>query len=119
MSCVCITLFACQHAFRTREPLPQFLPSARHAFDSLETHIYDSLVKAREEDPHAMGMSLVYAFAEQEVMRNMVNALEELVELTGQLFGASTWLQDATWTTMTEQSESTHGWYSTFTWEEV
>lgn len=66
-----------------------------------------------------MGMSLVYAFAEQEVMRNMVNALEELLDLTGRLFGTSTWLQDSTWTTMTEQSESTHGWYSTFNWEEV
>ncbi|KAK7689181.1 hypothetical protein QCA50_007872 [Cerrena zonata] len=117
MSCVCITLFACQHAFRTREPLPQFLPSVRHAFDSLETHIYDSLLKAQAEDPHAMGMSLVYAFAEQEVMRNMVNALEELVELTGRLFGTSTWLQEATWTTTMEQSDSAHGWYSAFNWE--
>ena len=82
MSCVCITLYACQHAFRAREPLPQFLPSARHAFANLESHVQDCIHEAREQEPSALGLSLVYAFAEQEVMQNLVDTLEELLELT-------------------------------------
>ncbi|KAI0075450.1 hypothetical protein K474DRAFT_1646442 [Panus rudis PR-1116 ss-1] len=120
MSCVCITLFACQHAFQAREPLPQFLPSARHAFEMLEAHIYESLVNHQASEPHAMGLSLVYAFAEQEVMRNMISVLEELLDLTGSLFGASTWLLSDSYQSMHQDpGETLHGWYSTFKWEEV
>ncbi|GJE97050.1 Fusaric acid resistance protein-like [Phanerochaete sordida] len=122
MSCVCIALFACQHAFRAREPLPQFLPSARHAFEMLEDHVQERINQAREEDPEALGLSLVYAFAEQQVMRNMVDTLEALLELTGSLFGTSTWLT-AQSTHMsrvsTRHEEGDHGWYSTFRYEEV
>nr|VWO99075.1 ATP-dependent RNA helicase CshA (EC [Ganoderma boninense] len=82
MSCVCITLYACQHAFRAREPLPQFLPSARHAFANLESHVQDCISEARAQEASALGLSLVYAFAEQEVMQNLVDTLEELLELT-------------------------------------
>ncbi|KAI0928180.1 hypothetical protein AcW2_004274 [Taiwanofungus camphoratus] len=120
MSCVCITLFACQHAFRAREPLPQFLPSPRHAFINLESHVQDSIRQAREEDAHAMGLSLVYAFAEQEVMKSMVDTLEELLDLSGRLFGTSAWLtQDLHLSIASIQEEGNHGWYSTFQWEEV
>ncbi|KAI0362777.1 hypothetical protein OH77DRAFT_1417068 [Trametes cingulata] len=119
MSCVCITLFACQHAFRAREPLPQFLPSARHAFTNLEAHVQDCIRRAREEDPHALGLSLVYAFAEQEVMQNVVDTLEELLEVTGRLFGTSAWLTHETHFSRTStMEEGDHGWYSTFKWEE-
>ncbi|KAJ3553528.1 hypothetical protein NM688_g3561 [Phlebia brevispora] len=64
MSCVCIVLFACQHAFKAREPLPQFLPSARHALMTLETSLQERIRQARREEPCAMGLSLVYSFAE-------------------------------------------------------
>ena len=121
MSCVCIALFACQHAFRAREPLPQFLPSARHAFATLEEHVHARLQQARAEDPHALGLSAVYAFAEQQVMRNMVDTLESLLDITGSLFGTSAWLtQDSAWSRgTTVQEEGEHGWYSTFKWEEA
>ncbi|PCH38737.1 hypothetical protein WOLCODRAFT_88241 [Wolfiporia cocos MD-104 SS10] len=121
MSCVCITLYACQHAFRARESLPQFLPSPRHAYEHLETHVQDSIRKAREEDAQSMGLSLVYAFAEQEVMKNMVDTLEDLLELTGRLFGTSAWLTHDEHLSMisTHEEGADHGWYSTFKWEEV
>ncbi|OBZ75721.1 Uncharacterized protein C26F1.08c [Grifola frondosa] len=120
MSCVCLTLFACQHAFRAREPLPQFLPSARHAFTNLETQVQECIRCAREEDPHAMGLSLIYAFAEQEVMKDMVDTLEELLELSGRLFGTSAWLtQESQFSRTNTREEGDHGWYSTFKWEEV
>ena len=115
MSCVCITLFACQHAFRAREPLPQFLPSARHAFANLESHVQDCIRRAREEDPHALGLSLVYAFAEQEVMQNVVDTLEELLEVTGRLFGTSAWLtHESHFARPSTMEEGDHGLYSTF-----
>lgn len=118
MSCVCLTLFACQHAFRAREPLPQFIPSARHALATLQRHVQDCIRKARNEDSHSMGLSLVYAFAEQEAMKDMVNTLEELLDLTGQLFGASAWLTQYPPSSRTSIQEESNGWYSTFKWEE-
>ncbi|KAI8998920.1 hypothetical protein BD414DRAFT_476445 [Trametes punicea] len=119
MSCVCITLFACQHAFHAREPLPQFLPSARHAFVNLEAHVQECISRAREEDPHALGLSLVYAFAELEVMQNVVDTLEELLEVTGRLFGTSAWLMhESHFSRTSTMEEGDHGWYSTFKWEE-
>ncbi|KAI0688742.1 hypothetical protein BC835DRAFT_1407984 [Cytidiella melzeri] len=122
MSCVCIALFACQHAFRAREPLPQFLPSAKHALEILETHVQERVLGVQERDIHALGLSLVNAFAEQEVMRNMVFTLEALLESTGSLFGTSAWLtQDTHWSRSTVHNDEgfgDHGWYSTFRWEE-
>ncbi|KZT66828.1 hypothetical protein DAEQUDRAFT_729793 [Daedalea quercina L-15889] len=121
MSCVCITLYACQHAFRAREPLPQFLPSPKHALENLEAHVQDSIRRAREEDPHAMGLSLIYAFAEMEVMKHMVCSLEELLELTGRLFGTTAWLTHSQHVSVASLHEEVgdHGWYSTFKWEEA
>lgn len=121
MSCVCIALFACQHAFRAREPLPQFLPSARHALETLDAHVQAGLLAAEGDDIHALGLSLVNAFAEQEVMRNMVDTLEALLESTGSLFGTSAWLtHDSHWSKSTIHNDDSgdHGWYSTFRWEE-
>ena len=75
--------------------------------------------QARQEDPQAMGLSLVYSFAEQEALRNMVDRLEDLLEVTGSLFGASAW-----WTYDTQhlskvtlREEGDHGWYSTIRWD--
>ncbi|TFK82012.1 hypothetical protein K466DRAFT_531014, partial [Polyporus arcularius HHB13444] len=114
MSCVCITLYACQNAFRSRDPLPQFLPSARHAFTNLETHVQECIHRARMEEPHALGLSLVYALAEQEVLHHLVDTLEELLEQTGQLFGTSAWLTHETHFSRTSTvEEGDHGWYST------
>ena len=120
MSCVCIILYACQHAFRAREPLPQFLPSSRHALRTLEEHVHARLQQAREEDPDALGLSAVYAFAEQQVLRSLIDTLEALLEVTGSLFGTSAWLTRESHVTMSPKHEDhEHGWFSTFRWEEV
>ncbi|KAI0085393.1 hypothetical protein BDY19DRAFT_896736 [Irpex rosettiformis] len=123
MSCVCIALFACQHAFKAHEPLPQFLPSARHALETLETEVRERILAVPENDIHALGLSLVNAFAEQEVMRNMVDTLEALLESTGSLFGTSAWLtHDTHWSKLTihnDEGHNDHGWYSTLRWEEA
>lgn len=53
-------------------------------------------------------------------MRNMVDTLEKLLELCGELFGTSAWLtEDASWTTATAVDEGRDGWYSTLHWNEV
>lgn len=39
-----------------------------------------------------MGLSLVYAFAEGEVMNDIVETMEELLDLSRHLFGTSAWL---------------------------
>lgn len=116
MSCVCIALFACQHAFQTREPLPQFLPSARHAFEVLETSMNESLGLAHEQHRDAFGISLVYSFAEQEVVKELVVSLEELLELSGRLFGTRAWLLPGSeWERVeTGVSDVDQGWYSTW-----
>ncbi len=92
MSCVCITLYACQHAFKAREPLPQFIPSTRHALQLLENQIQQHIFQLQEENFNSMGLSLVNTFAEQKVMQSMVDTLEDLLKLTSTLFGTSTWL---------------------------
>lgn len=126
MSCICLSLYACEHAFRARQPLPQFIPSTRHAFNNLETHVEECIREVREENPHAMGLSLVYAFAESEALRDLVEALETLVDLTRELFGTAAWLthptihqhQPGSEMSSISESEEPLGWYSTFKPEE-
>ena len=99
--------------------MPQFLPSARSALTPLENKVRLRIRQARQEDPQAMGLSLVYSFAELEVLKNMVDTLETLLEVTGSLFGASAWLTSETqWSKATLREEGDHGWYSTLKWDE-
>ncbi|KII88794.1 hypothetical protein PLICRDRAFT_42030 [Plicaturopsis crispa FD-325 SS-3] len=118
ISCMCISLFACEQAFRGRQPLPQFLPSARQALRTLEEHVENRIRKAREEDPRAMGLSLVYAFAESEILKDTVETLDRLLDLSRELFGTSSWL------TLSSQemsvkldTEGPDGWHSTLKWD--
>lgn len=69
-----------------------------------------------------MGLSLVYAFAEVEVMKDIVNTLEELLDLTRQLFGTTAWLttqQPWAETIISEEHPGNvnDGWYSVVHWE--
>jgi len=68
-----------------------------------------------------MGLSLVYAFAEKEVMEGVVDALEELLDLSRQLFGTSAWLTtQQPWSEISvgeEGADESSGWYSPLGWE--
>ncbi|KAG1756228.1 uncharacterized protein EDB91DRAFT_1091325 [Suillus paluster] len=118
ISCVCLSLFASEHVFRARQPLPQFLPSARQALETLESQIEASMRRATDEDESVKGISLAYSVAEREVMRDMVGTIEELLELCRQLFGTSAWLT-RTWPEMSvhnaEEGPGTlgDGWFGT------
>ncbi|KIJ69535.1 hypothetical protein HYDPIDRAFT_145711 [Hydnomerulius pinastri MD-312] len=118
ISCVCLTLFASEHVFRARQPLPQFLPSARQALEVLTAQIELRLWQAMEEDRSLMKLSLVYSLAEREVMKDMVDTLEDLLELCRQLFGTSAWLTQTWPEANLEENPTSPGtpgdmWYST------
>jgi len=92
ISSICISFYAAEHAFRSRQPLPQFLPSSRIALDALVSGITKTVHKECEADPHALGFSLVYAFAESEALDELVDHQEKLLNLCRQLFGISSWV---------------------------
>ncbi|EGO29517.1 hypothetical protein SERLADRAFT_359518 [Serpula lacrymans var. lacrymans S7.9] len=113
VSCVCISLFACEHVFRARQPLPQFLPSSRQALDVLTNQIESRIQHALEEDKSLVGVSLAYSLAEVELMKDMVDTIEDLLELCRQLFGTSTWLTQSWSGVYTDDGPGTPGdsWY--------
>ncbi|RDB24188.1 Uncharacterized protein C26F1.08c [Hypsizygus marmoreus] len=91
MSCVCISFFACEQAFRSRQPLPQFLPSSREALHTLERDMEHRISLSRRETTASLGLPIIYAFAEINILRDLVDTIEELLHLTRQLFGTSSW----------------------------
>jgi len=88
VSCVCLSLYACEHAFRARQPLPQFLPSARHAHTTLMSRITESM----RDSQRVFGLSHVYVSAEGEVLAYLVDTLEGLLGTGRTLFGTAEWL---------------------------
>ncbi|CAE6444637.1 unnamed protein product [Rhizoctonia solani] len=88
ISCVCIILFTCEHAFRSRQPLPQVLPSPRKAFEDLRREMMDALRGATR------ATDVAYAIAENEVYDELIDALETLITITRELFGTNAWLMD-------------------------
>lgn len=115
ISCICVSLFACEHAFRARAPLPQFIPSAKSALTVLEARTEQRIRTAREERHALMGLSLTYAFAEAEILKDIVDALEDLLELSQQLFGSSAWLHSSMSTPSASLIDDGPGdsWFST------
>ncbi|KAH7908025.1 Fusaric acid resistance protein-like-domain-containing protein [Hygrophoropsis aurantiaca] len=115
VSCICIALFASEHVFRSRKPLPQFLPSSRQALENLVTQVEQRIQIAIENDHSFVGLSVVYSFAEREVMHDLVDTVEELLELCRQLFGTSAWLTYTLPTIHSDDGPGTpgEGWYST------
>ncbi|KAI9510385.1 hypothetical protein F5148DRAFT_592931 [Russula earlei] len=90
VSCICISLYACEHAFRARQPLPQFLPSARHA----HTTLISSVAESMRQSPRTLGLSHAYTAAEGEVLAHLVDTLESLLAISRSLFGTAEWLPE-------------------------
>lgn len=89
ISCVCVGLFACENAFRGRQPIPQFLPSARSALNKLELKVRHALYESQKDT--LMNLSPAYALVEGEIMKAMVVTLEAMTELCRSLFGSDEW----------------------------
>ncbi|KAK8850420.1 hypothetical protein IAR55_004338 [Kwoniella newhampshirensis] len=121
ISTILINLWACGHAFGSRSPLPQFLPSPRvplselmevtdeHAQDvrvSRHPHVEpneadtnsDDTARKRDVSPatvtesYQAEMAILYAMAENEALGEVCNILEELVAAARTLFGTQTFL---------------------------
>ncbi|KAJ3777872.1 hypothetical protein FB446DRAFT_77222 [Lentinula raphanica] len=93
VSCICVSLFACEQVFGARHPLPQFLPSYRLALEHLKESIDIHIRSTREKWHGPSGISLIYALAETNVMSDIVDTLDELLELSRQLFGTAAWFE--------------------------
>lgn len=90
ISSVLISLFACSHAFRSRSPLPQFLPAPRLALANvsaaLNEHFEDiqALAQTRHRTTDSSQASLnnelaiLYGFAENEALAEVCEALDEV-----------------------------------------
>lgn len=78
-----VNLWALSQAFRSRSPLPQFLPSPRHALDSLEHTLDDLARKARspnelDSQGSPADISILYGMAENAALGEVCNVLEEV-----------------------------------------
>ncbi|KAK1229061.1 hypothetical protein PQX77_007877 [Marasmius sp. AFHP31] len=93
VSCICVSLFACEQVFGARQPLPQFLPSSRKALMHLEERVGHHLQQTKEgHGPR--GLSIVYTLAEAVVLADVVRSVEELSDLCRQLFGTTSWFSE-------------------------
>ncbi|KAI0029310.1 hypothetical protein K488DRAFT_56638 [Vararia minispora EC-137] len=91
VSTVCLGLYAGEHAFRGRQSLPQFLPSPAAALAKLVNAIETSICTSQ---CHAQSLSIVYTFAESEMLKDLVGALEDMLCICRTLFGTATWLHE-------------------------
>ena len=51
--------------------------------------------QSRQEHLGALGLSLIYAFADIGVLTNLVRTIEELLDLSRQLFGTLAWFDQS------------------------
>jgi hypothetical protein len=111
MASVGLSFYALENAFRNRRPLPQFIPSARHAFNTLQSHVPLRLREGQMRAENPLESSLVWAMAESELLEGVVDNLEQMLELSRALFGSDAWLEESV-QAMKEHEEMT-GWFST------
>ncbi|KAF9264928.1 hypothetical protein L218DRAFT_1076360 [Marasmius fiardii PR-910] len=94
VSCVCVSLFACEQVFLARQPLPQFLPSSRQALMKLHDRVGPRIKNVRGEHRHHPGLAVVYTLAEASLSADVVATVEELLDSCRQLFGTTSWLDE-------------------------
>lgn len=98
-------LFACEATFRTGAALPQFLPSPRHALDELirEKELHMHLRTYHLESPGSNrgvrgGLSkevlLSFALAENALLEEFIDTLEEVLRIGRGLHGVEEWLDE-------------------------
>jgi len=105
ISCICISLFACEATFRTGSALPQFLPSPQHALDELirEKELHSINVVSPPCTPggsHGVRrvlskeVLLSFALAENALLEEFVATLEEILNVGRRLHGIEEWLEE-------------------------
>lgn len=59
---------------------------------ALEREVEEQILQSPQNEHESLGLSLIYVFAELDLLAELVDTMDELVELTRQLFGTSSWL---------------------------
>jgi hypothetical protein len=65
----------------------------RGAFIALEREVEEQILQSAQGEHESVGVSLIYVMAELELLAELVDTIDELVDLTRQLFGTSSWLR--------------------------
>ncbi len=60
---------------------------------ALEQEVEEHILQSRQEEHESIGLSLIYVFAELDLMAELVDTMDEMVELTRRLFGTCSWLR--------------------------
>lgn len=117
ISCICISLFACEMTFKTSDSLPQFLPSPQHALDALvrekqfamqmvassPAHGNDGSTSSISKDIVPRGslhrasrktLAISYALAENALLEDLAKRLEELLRIMRRLHGTTEWIPE-------------------------
>jgi len=110
ISCVCLALQTCEHAFHSRRSLPQYLPSAREALQKLIVAVEKSLDVEYSSRKTELGFALIFAYAEHEALMEMVTEVETLLDLCRRLFGTAAWIDATNLAMLTPRTEKT-SWY--------
>ncbi|KAI0317761.1 hypothetical protein OF83DRAFT_100961 [Amylostereum chailletii] len=93
VSGICLALYASEHAFRARQPLPHFLPPLQGALSTLVLQLEESSGYARPERREESGLPLAYTCAETKILGGMADTMESLLDVCRTLFGTATWLE--------------------------
>jgi hypothetical protein len=95
VSAILVNLWALCQCFRSRSPLPQYLPSPRTSLDGLMLAM-DDLARAQAAEvnspTHGDQLGILYGMAENEAIGELCTVLEELVAAAGTLFGTRTFV---------------------------
>lgn len=91
-----MSIFACEQSFRSRQPLPQFLPSSHPLLNELIAEKEVNLGLEEHLDPHELSFSIISALAENEMLEGFVGSIENLLDICRALFGTTSWMPDHT-----------------------
>ncbi|KZT52483.1 hypothetical protein CALCODRAFT_558069 [Calocera cornea HHB12733] len=91
VSSMILILYACEHAFKSQEPVPQFLPSTQQALYELMSGIKSHFHRKDDEKQRPSDMAYMFSFAESEAMAEISEALDDLLQLTTSMFGVKEW----------------------------
>ncbi|KZO95734.1 hypothetical protein CALVIDRAFT_150264 [Calocera viscosa TUFC12733] len=91
VSSMILILYACEHAFKSQEPVPQFLPSTQQALDELLSGIKDHFQRKDPDKARPSDMAYMFSFAESEAMAEISETLDDLLHLTTSMFGVKEW----------------------------
>jgi hypothetical protein len=102
VSAILTNLWALSQSFRSRSPLPQYLPSTRlplnELVEAIDVHSHRSRPRSRHISTASDGtisvdnsdLGTLYSMAENEALVDLCNIIDELIAAARTLFGSQT-----------------------------